>query len=69
MCVQIILGSVNVAEWPPPGKKLPRLTICSLCIMSICCYSYFPFWFQRQDFCSDCPVPGHYILFKSHILD
>ena len=28
------------------GKELPAgLTICSLCIMSICNSSYFPFWF------------------------
>ena len=33
MCVQIILGPVKVAKWPPLGKKLlPR----SLRIMSNC---------------------------------
>ena len=43
-----ILSSVNVAEWPPFGNKLlPRLTICSLFIMSVCCLGYFPFW--RED--------------------
>ena len=46
MCVHIILSSVSVAEWPPFGKKLlTRLTICSLCILTICNMSYFPFWF------------------------
>ena len=36
--------SVSVAEWPPFGKKLlTRLTICSLCILTICNISYFPF--------------------------
>ena len=34
--VQIILSSVMVAEWPPFEKILPRLTVCSLCYMSIC---------------------------------
>ena len=28
MCVQIVLGSVQVAEWPPFGKELlTRLTV------------------------------------------
>ena len=36
-CVHIIFSSVAVAEWPPFGKKLlTRLTICSLCILTIC---------------------------------
>ena len=30
------------------------LTICSLCDLSICNLSYFPLWFQVQDFGSDC---------------
>ena len=35
-----MLSSVYVAEWPPFGKELlTRLTICSLCIMSICNFS------------------------------
>ena len=47
MCVHIIFSSVSVAEWPLFGKKLlNRLTICPLCILTICntCISYFPFW-------------------------
>ena len=40
-------SSVSVAECPPFGKKLlTRLTICSLCILTICNISYFPFWFK-----------------------
>ena len=36
-CVHIIISSVWVAEWPPFGKKLlTRLTISSLCILTIC---------------------------------
>ena len=46
MCVHIIFSSVLVAEWPYFGKELlPRLTICSLCILTLCNFSYFPFWF------------------------
>ena len=46
-CVHIIFSSVSVAELPPFGKwLLTRLTICSLCILTIC---YFPFWFLRVE--------------------
>ena len=39
-------SSVWAAEWPPLGKKLlTPLTICSLRILTICNFSYFPFWF------------------------
>ena len=44
-------SSVWVAEWPPFGKELiPRLTICSLCILTICNFCYFLFWFLGLDF-------------------
>ena len=37
MCVHIIVSSNWAAEWPPFGKELlTRLTICSLCILTIC---------------------------------
>ena len=37
MCVHIIFSSVSVAEWAPFGKLLlTRLTICSLCILTVC---------------------------------
>ena len=46
MFVNIISSSVLVVEWPPFGKGLlNRLTICSLCILTICNFGYFPFWF------------------------
>ena len=44
LCVHIIFSSVSVAEWPPFGKYLlTRLTICSICVLTICNISYFPF--------------------------
>ena len=43
MCVHITFSSVWVAEWSTLGKELlTRLTICSLCILSICLFSCFP---------------------------
>ena len=47
MCVHITFSSVSVAEWPPFGKYLfTRLTICFICILTICNISYFPFCFE-----------------------
>ena len=44
LCVHIIFSSVSVAEWPAFGKYLlTRLTICSICVLTICNISYFPF--------------------------
>ena len=46
MCVHVIVRYVWVAEWPPFRKQLlTRLTIYSVCILTICNFSYFPFWF------------------------
>ena len=54
-CVHIIFSSVWVAEWPPFGKELlTRLAICSLCILTICNFSYSPFWDIGLDLASDC---------------
>ena len=51
MCVHIIFSSVFVAEWSPFGKYLlTRLTICSLCILTICNISNFPFFVLRAGF-------------------
>ena len=48
--VHIILSSVWVAEWPPFGKELlTRLTIYCLPSLTICNFSYFPFWFLGRD--------------------
>ena len=44
-------SSVWVAEWPPFGKELiPRLTICSFCILTICNFSYFTVLVFRAGF-------------------
>ena len=48
-------SSACVAEWAPFGKELlTLLTICSHCILTICNFSYFPFWFCGLDLGSDC---------------
>ena len=44
LCVHFSFSSVWVAEWPSFGKVLlTRLTMRSLCILTICNFSYFPF--------------------------
>ena len=54
MFVQVIFSWFSL--WPPFGKELlTRLTICSLCILTICNFSYFLFWFSGRDLGSDCP--------------
>ena len=58
-------SSVWVAEWPPFGKGLPTLlTLCSFCILAICYFSCFPFWFLGRDLGSDCTshCTGHCML-------
>ena len=46
MYVHTIFSSVKVAEWPPFGKEvLTRLTTYSLCILTICGFRVFLFWF------------------------
>ena len=54
---------ILVAEWPPFGKELlTELFICSLCILSICNLSYFPFGFEGGIGVLITLVPGHCIL-------
>ena len=54
-CVNISFSSIWVAQWPHFGKQLlTRLTICSLCILTICKCIYFLFWFFGLDLGSDC---------------
>ena len=54
MCVHIIFSSVWIAEWPFFGNEmLTRLTICSLCILTICNFSYFPFCIRGLELGSD----------------
>ena len=46
VCFHIIISLVWVSEWPLFGKELPtRVAICSLCILTICDFSYLPVWF------------------------
>ena len=46
---------VKGAGLRPFGKVLLiRFTIFSLCILTICKFSHFPFWFRGPDFGSDC---------------
>ena len=33
---------------------LIRFTVCSLCILTYCNFSYFPLWFRGRDFGSEC---------------
>ena len=47
MCVSVISSSVWVAQGSPFGTELlTLLIICSLCILPICYFSNFPFWFE-----------------------
>ena len=39
----LVFSSVSVAEWPPFVKSVDHMA-CSLCILTICNISYFPFW-------------------------
>ena len=49
--VHIIFSLNWVVGWPPFGKELfTRLTICSLCILTICNFSYFPVLVLRAGF-------------------
>ena len=49
------VSSVKIADWPPFGKELiTRLSIRSDRKLSICNFSYSPFWFRRRDFVSAC---------------
>ena len=46
MCVHIIFSSVLGCF----GKELlTRFGVCSLCILTICSFSYFQFWFRGLD--------------------
>ena len=63
MFVHIIFSSVWVAEWPPFGKEqLTWLTIWSLCILTICNFSYASFGFEGGICVMVAPVPGLCIL-------
>ena len=55
--------SVWVVEWPRCEKELlTRLTICSLCILTIFNFSYFPSGYEGWICVLIAPVPGHCML-------
>ena len=63
MCVHINFSSVQIAEWQPFGKELlTRLTIFSLCILTICNFSYFPFGLEVGIWVLIAPVRGHQVI-------
>ena len=61
-CVHIIFSSVWVAEWPTFGKS------CSLCILTICNFSYFPFDSDGWIRVVIASVPGLCVFFTSIFL-
>ena len=64
MCVHIILSSVSVAERALFGKYLLTwLTICSLCILTICDTSNFRFGFEDCTWVRIASVPDLCIFF------
>ena len=61
-------SSVWVAEWPSFRKKLPTwLAMCSHCILSICNFSYFPFWLWEQGLVIDCPRSFSLLMPRLHL--
>ena len=44
----IIFNSFWVAEWPPFWKELLTRLTRSLCVLTICYFGYFPFWFEGR---------------------
>ena len=68
-CINIIFSSVWVAEWPPFEKKLlTRLTICSLCVLTICKFIISRFSFEGWILVLIASVPGLGITFTFSIL-
>ena len=70
MFVHYTFSSVWVAEWSPFWKYLPtRLAICFRCILSVCDFGYFSFWFWGWDLPSDCSsscsLLSHYFYHQS----
>ena len=71
--LRIIFSSVYVAQWSSFVKELHTwFTVYSLCIISICSFSSFSFWFLVQDLGSDCSgfwsLPTFYVLCSSPMI-
>ena len=61
------LSKVKVAEFPSYGTELLiQLTVCLLCIISMCNFDCNPFWFRDRDYGSDCN--GSWSLFTLYLL-
>ena len=55
VCLHDFLNKFKVAELPSFGTELLiQLTVCLLCIISMCNFDCFLFWFPDRDFGSDC---------------
>ena len=51
----LVFSLVWAVEWQSfRGELLARVAVCSLCILTICNFIYFPFWFFRAALVSDC---------------
>ena len=57
--------------WERADHSVDHTNVCSLCILTICKFSYFPFWFLGLDLGSDYLVPGplHAIYFSNVVID
>ena len=64
----LLFSSGWITDWPSFGEELlTRLTICSLCISTICNCRYFPIWFQGGIWVPIALVPDHCIFVTSFI--
>ena len=64
MYVQVVLARSRLLTNHHLGKDLTQqmLTASPLCIMSICHFSYFQFWFSGRIWVLNATVPGHCLL-------
>ena len=68
----LISNFLCLDEWPPFRKALLTwLTVYSLCILTICNFGCFPFWFRGPGVVLLAPVPGHclHLTFQTDILN
>ena len=59
-----------MAEWPPFGRGLLiRFTVGTLCFLTYCNFSYFPFWFEGGTLVLIASVPVHCLSFTVHFIN